>query len=271
MKENIILIIKGFIIGIGKIIPGVSGALLAISLNIYDKGLDAITHFFDNVKKNFKFLLFLGIGFLLAIIIFSKFISYAITNHYLITMLLFMGLIMGGTINLYKSIKKKNYFIIVISFIAIFLLFIFNIENNYYLHNNFKDYIAFLGGGFLNAIGTVVPGISGTALLMLLGIYNLVINCLANLTNTAFVLDNLKLLLPFFLGLIMGLIIISSIMNYLLKKYKDKTYSFILGITLASLSLLVLKTFAYEIQVVNLTIGIIFFSIGLYISLIIDK
>ena len=74
--KSLILIIKGFFIGIAKIIPGVSGALLAITFSLYEEGLNAITNFFDNPKKNLSFLLKVGFGIILGITIFSKVITY---------------------------------------------------------------------------------------------------------------------------------------------------------------------------------------------------
>ena len=62
MKDNIILILKGFVLGIANIIPGVSGGTLAITLGIYEKLIETISHFKDNIKKNYKFLLFLVLG-----------------------------------------------------------------------------------------------------------------------------------------------------------------------------------------------------------------
>ena len=102
MKENIRLIVKGLIIGLGKIIPGVSGGMLAISLGVYEKGLDALSHFFRNVKENTKFLCLLGLGILISVVLMSKLIKFSLDNYYLPTMLLFIGLIAGGLHKLFE-------------------------------------------------------------------------------------------------------------------------------------------------------------------------
>ena len=101
-------IFKGFIIGIGKVIPGVSGALLAISMNVYDKSIYYVKNFNNNRKSSTKFLIPLGIGIVLGIILFSKVINYLLDNHYSMTMFFFIGLIIGTLINLIKEMKKKN-------------------------------------------------------------------------------------------------------------------------------------------------------------------
>lgn len=91
--SNIVLIIKGLIIGFAKVMPGVSGAILAISMGVYDKGINAITRFFDNIKENTKFLFFIGIGIIIAIMLGSNIVYFLLNNYYVITMLFFMGLI----------------------------------------------------------------------------------------------------------------------------------------------------------------------------------
>ena len=89
---NIIIILKGIIIGIGKIIPGVSGSVMAISFNVYDKAIYSITNFFDNPKNNAKFIINLGLGIVIGIVLFSKIINYLITNYYFYTSIFFIGL-----------------------------------------------------------------------------------------------------------------------------------------------------------------------------------
>ena len=91
--KYIILFIKGLIIGIGKIIPGVSGAVLAMILKVYDDGINSIVNIFKNPKKNILFLLNIGLGILIGIVLFSNVINYTLKNYYVITMLFFIGLI----------------------------------------------------------------------------------------------------------------------------------------------------------------------------------
>ena len=98
------LILKGFIIGLGKIMPGVSGAMLAITLNEYNKIIESIANLRNNPIVNTKYLSKLGIGIILAIILGSKIILKCLNKYYFSTMLLFVGIICGGTINLIKRI-----------------------------------------------------------------------------------------------------------------------------------------------------------------------
>ena len=101
-------LLKGFIIGIGKIIPGVSGSVLAITLGVYDKSVEYINNFKHNKKESLKYLLPLGIGIIISIIIFSKIITILLDKYYQITMLFFIGLIIGGLPEIIKKVKKQD-------------------------------------------------------------------------------------------------------------------------------------------------------------------
>ena len=108
MKENIVLGIKGFVIGLANIIPGVSGGTLAITLGIYEKLIGVLTHFFKNWKENLKFLIPIGIGAVLSLLVFSNIIGYALEHYPVPTTLLFMGLILGGVPILLRKVKDKK-------------------------------------------------------------------------------------------------------------------------------------------------------------------
>ena len=112
---------KGFVVGIGKIIPGVSGAMLAISMGIYDKDSFYICNFKNNKKESIKFLFPIGLGVILSIIFFSRIISFCLDKFYLVTMLFFVGLIIGGVPVVVSKVNKKDYYISIISFILFFV------------------------------------------------------------------------------------------------------------------------------------------------------
>lgn len=256
--------IKGFIVGIGKIIPGVSGALLAISMGIYDKSIEYICNFKNNKKESIKYLFPIGIGIILSIICFSKIISFCLDKFYIVTMLFFVGLIIGGVPSVARNIQKKDYTIVMISFIFFFLISIGNSSNIYVVTNKFIDYFMFFLSGVIEAIGTVVPGISSTALLMIVGTYNDVINAIGNL-------NNFRILIPFGIGLLFGLILIVKIIYILLSKCENKVYAFSLGILLSSIILLIIKTFRYRVDIIYLIIGIISMIVGIFIGNLMDK
>lgn len=273
MQRNtlIINILKGFIIGIGKIIPGVSGSVLAITLGVYDKSVEYLNNFNYNKRKAIKYLLPLGIGIVISIIVFSKIITLLLDKYYQITMLFFIGLIIGGLPDIIKKTRKQDNILIVVSFIFFFIISITNINSNYVLKGSFIDIIILFVSGFLEAIGTVVPGVSSSALLMIIGTYNIILSSIGNITNISIVMDNIKIIIPFLMGVFLGIIILIKVINYLLKNKENKLYSFVFGVLLSSIVLLLIKTFQVSFNILELILGIVFLILGVVISNIIKK
>ena len=199
---------KGFIVGIGKIIPGVSGAMIAISMGIYDKAIECICNFKNNKKESIRYLFPIGIGIILSIVFFSKIISILMYKFYLVTMLFFVGLIIGGLPSIVNKVKRNDYYIVIGVFVIFFLMSINNLNNLYVFKNSWFDFFIFFVSGMVEAIGTVVPGISSTALLMIMGTYNIIIGAIGNF-------ENVIVLIPFVVGLSIGLIVIVRV-NFLL-------------------------------------------------------
>ena len=123
MKENILLIVKGMIIGLANVIPGVSGGTLMITLGIYEQVIDIISHFFSNFKKNLKFIIPLGIGVVLSLLVFSKIIGISLEKYPFATTLFFLGLIVGGLPILVNNLNKNKDSKKVSNYIIAFLLF----------------------------------------------------------------------------------------------------------------------------------------------------
>lgn len=267
------LFLKGFIIGIAKIIPGVSGAMIAVSFSVYDRLIDAITHFFDNKKENFKFLLVLGSGIILAIAFFSNIVRYLISSYYLITMMFFIGLIVGGTYNFSRNIEYsvKNIIVMILVTILIVGISVFNIDNSYVIQNNYLDYMMFFIGGVIEIFASIVPGISGTALFMLLGIYDNILMLLGNIFNISFVIDNIMLYISYGVGMVLSFIACSLVISYLLKKYRNLFDTVVLGLSISSIILLIMMAFKSSFVFIDLVIGIVLFFIGIVISYLLDK
>ena len=265
---NINQLIKGIFIGIAKIIPGLSGAVLMISFNLYDKAIESITTFFENPKKNFIFLFNLGLGIILGIVLFSKLLYFFITNYYLYTTSLFLGLIIGGIPVIIKKVPKSNkYFTTtLISFFLIFSLSFIGSNGDYVLKNTYIDFIIFFISGLLEAAGTILPGISSTALLMLMGVYNYYLMILGGSLNFKQILNTMYFVIPFSLGMIIGIIVISIIINYLFKYYKNYTYSIILGISIASIFMLGKNLLPYINSINKLLISSFMLFIGYLVT-----
>ena len=260
--------LKGIIIGIGKIIPGLSGSVIMISFGLYDKAIDAITNFFVDIKRNVLFLFNIGIGIILGIVMFSKILDYFITNYYLYTLSLFIGLILGSIPLVYKDSlrNKKGYILVFISFIM--MLFINSIggSNNYIVKKNYVDVLMFFISGIIEAIGTIIPGVSSTALLMLVGIYNIYLDILGNILNIYNIINTIWFLVPFMMGLVIGIILLSRLIDYLFKNFKGETFSLILGIIMASNIILIGRLLSNYHSASDIVISIILLLFGFYIT-----
>ncbi len=219
------LFIKGFIIGLGKIIPGVSGSLLAIRLNVYEDMIYAINNLFSDLWKNILFLTKLALGILLAIILGSHIIMYFLDHYYYVTMFIFLLLIVSGIPMVLK--ETTSYYLSIISFLLyISLLFLpqLSLFNNYYFM------------GFLEAFTTIVPGISGTALFMSFGLYDELLALFSNIYMFEF-----NKLIPFGIGLLVGGLIIIRFIALCFKHHRGKTYSVVLGLLVGSIISMLLK------------------------------
>lgn len=256
------LFVKGLIIGLGKIIPGVSGSMLAIALGVYQDMIDSINNFFKDLKNNFTFLFKIGIGVLVSILLFSKIITNALKISYICTIFLFIGLIIGSIDEIKDKIEKKNNYITIIFFIVIFILGLLNINNEINIVNPVLYFLYYILMGFIDAITMIIPGISGTATLMMFGVYNELISALSNIMD----INTFKLLIPFCIGLFVGIIFTAKLVDYLFKKYKNKTYSAILGFTLSTILLMGLKCLKTNYSFVELIISFVLLIFGIIIT-----
>lgn len=273
MKKTLILFLKGMIVGIGQIIPGVSGGMLAITLGIYEKGIEIISDIFKSFKENIHFILTVGFGILISIIFCSKLIKYFLIKFYFPTMLLFIGLIIGGIpslINKIKSFKKNNIKNVLIAVIT-FFIFSFLALINFSSKNNYFGTIGFIIIGFIYASAMVIPGVSGTALMMLIGCYEIIINMISNLTNISVTISNFKIIIPFGIGLVLGIIHVSKFMNYMIKNHEIKTHYFIIGLVISSIFIMFIQSFNTNINFTSFLIGLILLIIGFKISTCFDS
>lgn len=260
------LLVKGIIIGIGKIIPGVSGSMLAITLGVYQKLIDSINNFFKQPKKNFNFLFKIAIGVIISIVFFSNIILKLLYKHYLITIFLFIGLIIGGLDDIKGNINKKDKAIMYISLILITVLGLINVNNEFVINNGILNFFYFVFIGFIDAVTTIIPGISGTATLMMLGAYTTLIKSFSTVFDFYYLQDNLNILVPFGVGFAIGIILTSKLVQYLFSNYKSKTYSAIYGFSIATIILMFVKSFNSFYTIKDLTIASILLLLGIYVT-----
>lgn len=271
--DVMILFIKGFIIGIGKIIPGVSGALLAINFKVYERAIEAVVNFFDDWKKNLLFITKLGSGIILSIVLCSNGIIYLLNNYRFITMMFFVGLICGGTYN-YATGIKCNYSDVLFMILFIVMLFIIsygNIFNSYEITHEFMDNVVFFIGGVIEVMSSIIPGISGTAIHLILGIYDSILMMISKIFDFQYVIMNINLYISYGIGMMVSFIICMIGINYLLKRYPVIFSKIILGLCIYSILMLVIFTFSLKITILNFVLGIMLLIVGLLIGCLLDK
>ena len=236
--------LKGIAIGAGAIIPGVSSGVLCVILRIYEKLMSSILDFFKDVKNNIKFLLPILIGGIIGVLIFSNVLNYLLYVFPLQTKSIFIGLILGSIPKLMKEVNKKQKFklhyliyttiALIIGIAMVFLedMIITKTVSEY-------SYIYLIISGFIMSIGIVVPGVSSTVILMLLGVYNIYLASLANLF--------LPILIPIFIGIGIGSLIFMRITKFLMDRFYAQTFYAILGFSLGSI-LILLPEVSFDIS-----------------------
>lgn len=238
------LFIKGLIVGLFKIIPGLSGSLMAYNLNIYDDCINKLNNLFN--YNNIKYLLNVGIGILISIVLFSKIISYLYLNYCFIFMMISI-LLISSTTKIY--FKNKLLFIITLIISLILLLFKFNI--------NFgsDSILNTLLLGIIEAISTIVPSLSGSAIFMMLNSYDYVLSLYSSINiNTIY----------FFVGILIGLFISIKAIKIIISKYKNIFMTIISALSISTIIYLFIK----NINTFNeLIIGSIFLILGIKITL----
>ena len=257
-------IIKGIFIGAGAIVPGVSSGVLCVIFGIYEKLLDAVLNFFKDIKQNIKFLFPIALGVGIGVLLFSNILNYLLYEFPIQTKSIFIGLIIGTIPSLIKEVNEKEKFK---SQNVIYLLIALGIgiitvvlENRMHIVSHVDDtsimYLIMCGA--IMSFGIVVPGVSSTIILMLLGVYSVYLQSVANLY--------LPVLIPLGIGLILGSIIVMKLTKKLLETYYAQTFYSIIGFTIGSIFVLVPQGMtALEIILSGLCI-----ILGIYISHIPD-
>lgn len=217
--------LKGIIVGIGGIAPGLSGSVLLVIFGLYQKTIDAIGTLFKNFKKNILFLVPLFLGFGVGILLFSKVIDFFLSNFEMQTRFTFLGLVIGTIPLFYKEIKKKGfsnkyYAIIIIS--AILGIYLFTVNKGAFPQIENPNLLQSILLGVAVAASSIIPGVDSAVILSTLGLYELYVTSLANF--------NLGILIPAAIGLVFGALIISFIISKLIKNYYTITFSIIFGL-----------------------------------------
>ena len=275
--DYIKLFFKGVFMGIADAIPGVSGGTIALLLGIYEELISTISglnfslitklknngfkSFWESLNGNFLITLVLGIG--ISLILFVKISANLLTSHPLYVWSFFLGLILATVYVIYKLIESWN----LVNIISTLLMIAFSIILTSDSLNISDDTNLFyiLICGIIASSAMILPGISGSLILVILGVYKILVEALDNL--------DVKIISSFIVGAVIGVISFSKILKWLFNNYKSLAYSIMLGLVIGSIEKIWPwnKSFSAELSNLDLFLSISLVILGFIIVFILEK
>lgn len=272
---------KGAVIGIANIIPGVSGGTMAVSMGIYDRLIHCITHLFKEFKKSILFLvpIILGAGIALAASAFG--LEYLFGNYPVPTNLLFIGLILGGLPAMCKKVKGSK---LKVGHLAAFILFFLLVAGlaligetegaDADLRFNLSNVIKLFGVGMIASATMVIPGVSGSMILLLIGYYHPIIETVSSFIRALAsfdvngILQGLGVLVPAGIGIIVGIFAIAKLIEMIFEKFPLYAFWAIIGLIAASPVAIVLMNQASfsGIGVLTVLVSAVTLALGFFVS-----
>ena len=262
--------LKGMIIALGFILPGVSGGVLAAILGIYERMIRFLAHIKDNFVENVLYFTPVAIGMVLGIAAFSYPVNLLLDNYKVIVLWGFAGAIIGTIPSLIKeSVKESDRDRAdTVTFWRSFILSgIFLYSLNGMVGTLPANFLSFVLAGALIALGILIPGLSPSNLLLILGLYTPMLTGFKRL-------DLFGTFLPIGIGGALALILFSKAMDYILKHYHSRVYHFIIGIVLSSTFLIVLpqsgnsESISYAgVSIFTLVLAAFFFGLGIWLGI----
>lgn len=227
------MIIKGILIGIGKILPGISGSLIAISLGVYENVIHTLNNFKQSKTEDYINIVKLLIGFIISIFMFSNTIIFLLNKtKYIIYV--FIGFILFSLNGIKHNIDYKDRKYILIPIVLSIIMY----KSFFKLNIDIDSSIIFILIGFIESVTMIIPGISGTAIFIMLGLYNKYLTFISGLTMFNF---NFYNIIFFAIGILIGTVLSIKLVDFLITRYKSLSYSLIYGITLCSTFIIAFK------------------------------
>lgn len=274
------MILKGVMMGVANIIPGVSGGTMAVSMGIYDKMIHAATHLFSEFKKSMKILIPIVIGMGIGIVVLARIIEFMFARVPFQTNLLFIGLIVGGLPAITGKVRGKT---IRLSHILAFLIFFALVAGLAMLGEqegtaadlsfSMVNVIKLFGVGIVASATMVIPGVSGSMMLMLMGYYNPILSEINSFIDHLVrfdvpgLLDGCKVLVPFGIGVAAGIFAIAKAIEIIFERFPEIAYWAIIGLIVASpVAILLMNSFG-TITILTVVTGIAALALGVFISL----
>lgn len=266
----IIRLIKGVVIALGFILPGVSGGVLAAILGIYERMLSFLAHIRRNFKADFLYFLPVGIGGILGIGLLSRPLEFLLAHYQVIVLWGFAGAIVGSLPALWqeaesRSKRDKVDWTWLIGTFVISLIILYTLP--YIFGTLPANFATFILAGALIALGVLVPGLSPSNLLLILGLYSPMLTGFKNF-------DLVNVFLPIAIGGILAMLLFAKSMEHLLEHHHSRVFHFILGIVATSTVLILVpnhqsaESISYAGSgVLTFVLAAIFTVLGLWLGL----
>ena len=262
--------IKGIVIALGFILPGISGGVLAAILGIYERMIRFLAHPFKQLKEDVLYFLPVAIGMLLGIGLFSYPIEYLLEHYQVYVLWSFAGAIIGTVPSLVKEANRESERdkVDLIWFWATFIISGISLYSlNFVVGSLSATFLNFILAGALLALGILVPGLSPSNLLLILGLYSPML--------TGFkTFDLFGTFLPIGIGAVLTFVAFSKFMDYALRVYHSRVYHFIIGIVLSSTLLILIpnagssESIGYAgLSIVSYVIIAFFFALGIWLGI----
>ena len=273
-------ILKGIVIGLANVIPGVSGGTMMVSMGIYDKLIHCITHLFSEFKKSLRFLvpIFIGIGIAAVVVPFG--IEFLFANYPFQTNMLFIGLIIGGLPAVWKKVKgssvRVGHIIACILFFTLVagLALVGETEGNAAdLSFSLISVIKLFGVGIVASATMVIPGVSGSMMLLLMGYYHPILETITNFIKAALAFDmngilaGMGVLIPFGIGVVVGIFAIAKLIEIIFVKFPLYAYWAIIGLIISSPVAILVVGGIGTVTVFSVITGVAALGIGFVIAL----
>ena len=228
-------IVKGLVVGVANIIPGVSGGTMAVVMGIYDKLIGAVSDLRKDFKNSVLYLLPIGIGAVLGIVLFSHLIEFLLRDFTMPTNIFFLGLILGSIPMIYhRAVREKFKRSVASVFISFAIMMVMTLLQNVsdegkYLITTLTvgSAVRLLLSAAVAAACMIMPGISGSMVMVLLGVYTSVLTAISSL--------NIPILVPVAVGVLIGIFAGAKIIDICMKRYEQQTYFAILGLIAGSI------------------------------------
>ena len=273
-------VLKGMVIGIANIIPGVSGGTMMVAMGIYDKLIHCITHLFSELKKNILFLAPIAVGMALAIVGSSFTIEKMFEVFPFQTSLLFVGLVVGGLPAMWKNVKGKSIKLGHIITCVLFLALVVGMAllgetegNATELTFSIVNAVKLFFVGVIAAATMVIPGVSGSMVLLLIGYYNPILSAINAFIRAGVSMDipgimaGVGVLAPVGIGMVIGIFAIAKLIEIIFEKFPLYAYWGIIGLIVASpFAILAMGTFG-TITIISILTGVVALAIGCVIAM----